>query len=51
MTELPGIYNGDHTSEVDDALFAVTQDYFDGKLSLDEALAKAEKMYHDQVGE
>lgn len=51
MTELPGINNGDHTSEVDDALFAVIQDYFDDKLTLDEALTQAEEMYHSQVGE
>lgn len=51
MTELPGIDNGDHTSEVDDALFAVIQDYFDDKLTLDEALTQAEEMYHSQVGE
>ena len=47
---VPSVDYGMYTNETSDALRTVTQDYFDDKLTLDEALEKAEKTFDMQVG-
>lgn len=51
MAEIPGVDYGNNTQAAVDALRSVLQDYFDGNLTLDEMLEKAEENYTMQVGE
>ena len=49
-SKVPEVDYGMYTNEACDALRTVTQDYFDDKMSLDDALTKAEENFNMQVG-
>uniref|UniRef100_UPI00403F3EEE ABC transporter substrate-binding protein n=1 Tax=Candidatus Enterococcus willemsii TaxID=1857215 RepID=UPI00403F3EEE len=50
MNEIPPVDYGKNTQAAIDALRSVLQDYFDGKLTLDEMLEEAENNYNVQTG-
>ena len=51
MAEIPGVDYGNNTQAAVDALRSVLQGYFDGSMTLDEMLEKAEETYTMQVGQ
>ncbi|NLJ31187.1 MAG: extracellular solute-binding protein [Clostridiales bacterium] len=50
MAKVPSVNYGVNTTVAYESLRSVLQDYFDNKLSLDDALTKAENYYKTQVG-
>ncbi|WP_434642266.1 hypothetical protein PQ692_12630 [Thermoanaerobacterium thermosaccharolyticum] len=50
MKKIPSINYGMYTYEADSAIMAVMPDVYSGKLSVDDALKKAQDQLNNQIG-